>query len=1274
MNGSSTGGTTGGPGSSGIVIVTEFVGAAGGVAISVPDAPIDGQIYGRNNGTWTTIIQGGQSGTVNTGVAGQLAIYPATGTTVGPATAAQATAVLNVFTPALAGLVPFSGGGPLNFLRADGIWTIPPGGSGSGTVSTGTLNQIAYYNTAGTTVQGETLLQALNMPAFTGDVTNPAGSLVNTIATGIVSNAKLATMPAMSFKANSIGVAGPPQDISASAATAMLSQFTSVAQGVVPLSGGGTLNFLRADGLWAAPPGGAAGQNPGGGLNSVQFNNSGAFGGYTNTQLTSLIQPFTATLGGAVSASGGGTTNFLRADGVWAAAGMFIASFLNNPLNTFNVYVATTGNDANPGTAALPFRTIQKGVNALLHAVCPQSEYGAVQLNVADGSYNEQVFCGPTFGTFIIQGNTNNPQNVVVTSSGPVFIFAGPASWILSGFELHGTNSFGKFGLVDNVGNMCSVLIGSCNFGNNAGAPHVTSTYNGDGNCGVTTIEAVKIVGSATALFGSASGGYCELSHGTVDCNGLNPWTTAVITCGQNGRALIRAVPDFSWINAGAVTVPKVNCSDGGRVIFDNMVEVPGTAPVIETGGWVYDNNNNVNARIIGPSFTGDSGSGGKIGYVPAPVAGDAAAGKFLKADATWAVPAGGGSSGIAIGTTPITGGTTTRVLYDLSGTVQEATNFTIIGNNPNITLGGQLLYNGAQVLQAQPAQNNMYTGGAGNLTGTGTNNFGSGSGTLTSVTTGTNNFGAGSNALHALTTGVQSVAIGGNAMALEQTHGHCVAIGFGALSHQTGADFNIAIGVNAGFAITTGDGNLFLGPAAGNVVTTGRANVVLGGYQGDSPTMSNNIIFSDGDTNVQMQYNNGWLMGAATGGGQGPGTLNVAGNIYKNGVPIGTGGGGSGTVGSGTTNQLAFYSVAGTSVVGETLLQAVNMPALTGDLTGIAGSLSVAITNSVVNNAKLANMAPGTIKGNNGASTAPPLDLTTAQVSAMLGGRTILSAATSYYVNAATGNDTTGNGSSGAPWLTLQKANNFLRNNIDFGGQRVDLIMQVAGTYTGPSNMGGYVGSGVLSIHGATNVPASYVVIDPGFVSGACFDFSNGDTLTQVRFDNLTFKPQSGANDCIKGAARANIFVAGGFSDGLGQTVGIDFTGITGSNCNGFSSSNNCDMTVGGTKNVTVPLSGKTIFFMYAALGAEDNQRGGGRLIVFGNTNFSGSLTVGHYAAADTHAYLEPLDTIAFTAGSCTGPRFFVEYGAIINTFGGGHTALPGSTSGIMKSGGQYL
>jgi len=51
-----------------------------------------------------------------------------------------------------------------------------------------------------------------------------------------------------------------------------------------------------------------------------------------------------------------------------------------------------------------------------------------------------------------------------------------------------------------------------------------------------------------------------------------------------------------------------------------------------------------VNISATDPVMTGDTGSGGLAGNVPAPPAGAAAAGKFLKADATWEVPPGSGS------------------------------------------------------------------------------------------------------------------------------------------------------------------------------------------------------------------------------------------------------------------------------------------------------------------------------------------------------------------------------------------------------------------------------------------------------------------------------------------------------------------------------------------------------------------------------------------------------------------------------------------------------
>lgn len=52
---------------------------------------------------------------------------------------------------------------------------------------------------------------------------------------------------------------GAADDLTGTEATALLDTVTPILKGVAPPSGGGTANFLRADGSWVAPPGGGGG-------------------------------------------------------------------------------------------------------------------------------------------------------------------------------------------------------------------------------------------------------------------------------------------------------------------------------------------------------------------------------------------------------------------------------------------------------------------------------------------------------------------------------------------------------------------------------------------------------------------------------------------------------------------------------------------------------------------------------------------------------------------------------------------------------------------------------------------------------------------------------------------------------------------------------------------------------------------------------------------------------------------------------------------------------
>lgn len=191
---------------------------------------------------------------------------------------------LPLFTDTEDGLAPLSGGGTANFLRADGTWAAPGAGA-SITVKD----------------EGSNLTTAVTSFDFTG--TGVTASAVGNAVTVNISTGGVGTN--LSYTASTRLLA------SDTGTDVTLPLVTSTEAGLAPLSGGGTTNYLRADGTWTALP------TQTGTTNLGYTDATRVLTSDTGSDVT--LPLVTTTNAGLAPATGGGTTNFLRADGTWAA-------------------------------------------------------------------------------------------------------------------------------------------------------------------------------------------------------------------------------------------------------------------------------------------------------------------------------------------------------------------------------------------------------------------------------------------------------------------------------------------------------------------------------------------------------------------------------------------------------------------------------------------------------------------------------------------------------------------------------------------------------------------------------------------------------------------------------------------------------------------------------------------------------------------------------------------------------------------------------------------
>ena len=244
--------------------------------------------------------------------------------------ATQVTGTLN-----LANITPGTSGQVLTMSGSTVTWSAPSSGSvtsvdvtgangigvsGAPITSSGTIS-LSLGNITPTSVAASGTVTGSNLSGtntgdqtitLTGDVTGSGtSSFAATIASGAVSLSKMANLAANSIIGNNTGSAATPIALTQAQFTAMVNTFSSSLSGAVPASGGGTSNFLRADGTWAAPAGGS------GTVTSVDVS-----GGTTGLTFSGgpVTSTGTLTLGGTLAIANGGTGATTKTDAFDALA------------------------------------------------------------------------------------------------------------------------------------------------------------------------------------------------------------------------------------------------------------------------------------------------------------------------------------------------------------------------------------------------------------------------------------------------------------------------------------------------------------------------------------------------------------------------------------------------------------------------------------------------------------------------------------------------------------------------------------------------------------------------------------------------------------------------------------------------------------------------------------------------------------------------------------------------------------------------------------------
>ena len=260
-----------------------------------------------------------------------------------------------------------------------------------------------------------------------------------------------------------------------------------------------------------------------------------------------------------------------------------------------------------------------------------------------------------------------------------------------------------------------------------------------------------------------------------------------------------------------------------------------------------------------------------------------------------------------------------------------------------------------------------------------------------------------------------------------------------------------------------------------------------------------------------------------------------------------------------------------------------------------------------------------------------------------------VLTADETFFVRT-TGSDTTGDGSSGNPWATLQFANEELARTVNTGSFNVTID-------TGPGSFAGLAavsvdGQGSVTVKGDSNSTTILTANGTGISSVRMRDLQGSDWV----LEDLELRPNSNFGLVVlSNASAVSISNSIRVSDWTRSAF--------------FVNGNSAVLDAGGANIFLDPSNSSTTFAVFE--GASNSQTE----IRSANLTMSGTGIMFSLGFASlTEGAL--LDATASTIGGTTptGPRFRVDSNSVINTSGLGTTHFPGTTAGTEVNGGVYV